>query len=390
MNVSFLTLAQLGSFVFSVAAVVTLWAYWTQKQSVLKGSLLTLSLLGPVTLLFCWIAQDSFFDNGPVLYWARLMSGDVSSLWGLGSLGLIAGSGLALGALSLQDCTKGLWVGAVVLALTWFILLLHPTPHYVPIPAWLDKLVWLGVLAGGGAVCVFIHLKLKDLLKPFQGLATIAAGIVPLLALLNIAAYVSVSSPLDLASKTPANRIKAPGCLSCHSMNGEGYPDPGGGLESAGGRTPDTILAFLKEPTPEKAIELGIRQNPTGEMANLQLTPQDAELIKDALVELFKIEAPSSLAVEWEQVEPILTEKTCLACHSLGEEGAPGGGIGGPFKKASEFEMETLIAWLQEPSMDKAKELGIREQPIGAMASFALDEERAKLVASWLKSLGGE
>ena len=173
-------------------------------------------------------------------------------------------------------------------------------------------------------------------------------------------------------------------------MGEVGYPEPGGGLESVASRKEDSVRAFLADPSAENAQKLGIRENPTGEMAGVRLTSEQVDAITEALKSLFDIQPPSTLGPGWDHIEPILTEKTCMACHTLKGEGAPQGGIGGPIEAAAKRNREILIEWLQDPSFDKATSLKIRETPLGAMMSFPLPEEQAKQVADWILSLESE
>lgn len=382
----FVWIALSGAILFSMAGLFTLWALWSRKESLRNAGLMALTLVGPVSLGVCWKAQIGLIETDAV-FWGRLMSGDVSKLWGIGSLGLIAGTGLALGALALQERAKGIVIGALAFALSWIVLYLHPTPHYVPMPAWQDKLVWFALLVGGAAVCLVIYAKFQSHFKFLQTPAAMIAGVVPLLALGYSDALFLVQKPLNLSQLEPTEQIRQMGCLSCHTMNGAGYPHPGGGLESVASRTEEAIRSFLADPSGENARKLGIRANPTGEMGGVHLSEADVNALTEALKSLFAIKPPAIQSAGLEQVQPILTEKTCLACHSLKGEGAAQGGIGGPLEAASKLEESVLIEWLKKPSAENAATLKIRETPTGAMEVFALPEEQAKVVASWLKTL---
>lgn len=380
-------IALFGAILFTLSALFSLWAHFKRKETLRNPGLYAVTLLGPITLGICWKAQSQMMLDNAVV-WGRLMAGDVAGIWRIGSLGLIAGTGLALGALSLIDRAKGIFPGAIALALLWIVLFLHPTPHYVPIPAWLDKLVWFGALVGGAAVCLVIYLKFQSHLAIFKTPMILMAGVFPLLAAGYPVALISVSSPVDLASLVPEAQIEAIGCLACHSMNGIGYPVPGEGLESVASRKEDTIKAFLAEPTAENAKTFGIRANPTGLMVGVHLSDAEVNTLTEALKSLFALQPPSKLGPGWERVETVLAEKTCLACHSLKDEGAPQGGIGGALENSSKLPKEVLVEWLLKPSAENAVKLKIRETAMGAMESFALPQEQADEVAAWLKSLG--
>jgi cytochrome c5 len=276
---------------------------------------------------------------------------------------------------------------AVAFALVWIVTYLHPTPHYVPLPPWTDKLVWFAILVGGATTCVFLHLKLQPYLSFLQFPVTLAAGMVSFLSLATVVAYYLIDHPVPLAKLEPAERIKNMGCLSCHSMGGVGYPIPGDGLESVASRSEYVVLAFLMNPDAEHAKQYGIREIPTGEMASIHLTQEEAKLLTEALTQLFEVKPPSKLGPGWDHIEPILTEKTCLACHTLHGEGAPDGGIGGPLEESTKHELNVLVQWLNEPTAENAVKLNIREVATGAMTTFALNEEEANEVAKWLKSL---
>jgi len=385
-------IALAGAILFSVSGALVLWAHWSGKKSVRQGALVLLPLLGPITLGAMWAAQVHFRTND-TLFWARLMSGDVSTLWALGSLGLIAGSGLALGALSLQDKARGIFLGAVAFALSWYVVYLHPTPHYVPIPPGIDReladnLAWFVLMIGGAVFCVLVYLKLQPYLKVFEVPVILAAGALPLLGILIPVSCFLAERPVNLAALDARARIESLGCLSCHTIGGVGFPHPGEGLESVASRKEDTLHAFLLDPSAGSAKRLGIRDTPLGEMAGLRLSEEQVTLVMEALKSLFPVQPPSQLGPGWERVETVLTEKTCLACHTLKGQGAPDGGIGGPLENAAHFSEATLVEWLKEPSAAKALELKIRESPMGAMTTFALPEDLAKEVAAWLKTLG--
>ncbi|MBN2328935.1 MAG: c-type cytochrome [Candidatus Omnitrophica bacterium] len=384
-----LWIALFGAILFTCSGLLTIWAHFKKKDLLRNMGLYAVTLLGPITLGVCWKAQMQLMEADGVI-WARLMSGDASIVWAIGSVGLIAGAGLALGALSLLERAKGIYVGALAFALLWVVIFLHPTPHYVPMPAWLDKLIWFALLVGGAAFCLTIYMKYRSYLKLFQLPVIIAAGLFPILALAYPAALVQVSRPLDLSQLPPDQQIKQMGCLSCHSMKGEGYPIPGEGLESVASRKEDVVRAFLADPSAENALKFGIRTNPTGDMAGVRLRDSEVDILTEALKSLFEVQPPSKLGPGWDHVEAILVEKTCLACHTYAGEGAPQGGIGGPLENASAFQEETLVEWLKKPSAENAVALKIRETPMGAMEIFALPEEQAKEAAAWLKSLAQE
>ncbi|MBZ0254599.1 cytochrome c, partial [bacterium] len=152
-------------------------------------------------------------------------------------------------------------------------------------------------------------------------------------------------------------------------------------------RTEDVVLAFMSNPNAANAKELGIRENPTGQLAGVVLSAKEVALITEAMTTLFEIKPPAGLGSEFERVEVLLTEKTCMACHTLAGEGAPDGGIGGPLESAADMDLEILTAWLIEPTFENATKFKLRDFVTGAMASFALPEEDAKLMAQWIKTL---
>lgn len=388
MQNSLLWLVQLGLVLFVLGGALAIGGMFGKRDGLRQIGLIMMAVIGPVTLYLCWRVQ-LYFRVEDAVYWSRLMAGQESLAWGIGSLGLIAGSGFAVGALAFGERTKAVYIGAILLAVSWYIVYLHPTPHYVPMPPWADKLVWFVLLAGGAGVCVFVYKKYQEKLKLFAKPFVIAAAILALLATSMMAAHDLAKEPIDLVNLEPAERITAMGCLSCHQMGEEGREDPGGNLASVASRTEDVVIAFMKNPDGETAKELNIRENPTGEMAGVKLTPSEVDSISEALFALFEVKPPSTLGPGNEDIEAILMDEkyTCLACHTINGEGAPDGGLGGPLEQSSKHSLETLVEWLQAPTVENATKLKIRETPMGAMTPFALPEEDAKKVANWLKKL---
>jgi hypothetical protein len=391
MRDALLWLVQALLIIQAISGVVAIWSHWKKNHKLERWVLTLLTIAGPATLALCWQTQLLFRDQ-EAIFWGRLMAGNEAWIFRLGSLGLIASSGLALGALSLSKHAfkRPLITGAVFVALSWYILYLHPTPHYVPVPSWIDKLTWFVVLVGGACFCILIYARLRDYLQLLCTPVTIVSGLVSVMSVLSIYSFYEAKQPVDLEPLQPRDRLLALGCFSCHSMGDYGYPDPGGGLESVASRTEDVVLAFMAEPTAEKAQELGIRENPSGLMAGVQLSEEEAKLTTEALKSLFEIQPPSMLGPGTEQVEAILMDPahTCLACHSIRGEGAPNGGVGGPLEESHRLGKDALVKWLQEPSYLNALELKIREEPQGAMTPFTLDEQEAEIIADWLMSLG--
>ena len=375
----------LFSVLFLLSGITTLYAQWMHETRLRRMGLYALVGLGPATLGLCWVAQMQLMHHQTLL-WARLMAGDTSDLWSLGSVGLIIGAGLALGALSLQRRVPGLGPGAVVFALIWIVVYLHPKPHDVPLPDWLDRLIWLLLLAGGAGLCLLIHTRYQHRLERFKSWVVHGAGIVSLLATAYPMSLVHAAGSLDLSSLDAQARVRAPGCLACHSLNGEGYPDPGGPLESAASRKEDTIRAFLAAPTAENAQRFGLRDHPTGRMAGVHLNATQVDQLTKALQSLITLQPPSQLGPGWARAEQILNEKHCLACHTVNHRGAPQG-IGGPLEHAADHSEVTLVTWLENPTAETAKRLNLRQNPTGAMATLALPEPQAQEMARWLKSL---
>ncbi len=381
-----LWVVQVFTILFLMGGLASLIGLARQNDRWRLTGLWLMTITGPIGMAVCWQMQ-LMFRAEDAIFWSRLMAGDLKQLLSYGSLGVIAGSGLALGGLSLNKRSFPVFSGAVFFASLWYIIYLHPTPHYVPMEPWQDKLVWFVLVVGGSIVSVFTFLRLKDYLQFVQFPLSGLAGLVSILSVLLITGYDMAQRPLPLENLGAEARIKDMGCLSCHTMDGIGFPEPGGGLESVASRTQDVVLAFMKQPDAATAKELGIRDNPTGEMAGVTLTNEEAVLLTEAMAELFEVQAPSDLGAGFERVEVLLEEKTCMACHTLNGEGAPDGGIGGPLEKAAPMELDTLTNWLIEPTLEKAIEYEISDFPTGAMASFALEPEDAKLMAEWIRTL---
>jgi len=384
-----LRLVEIGVGLFALSGLTAFAGYCLKKKSWQETGLRLLPIIGPITLAVCWFALNQYRVE-ETLFWSRLMAGDAARWFSLGSLGLIAGSGLALGTLALGERKGDVLGGAFFVACLWIFLYLHPTPHYVPMPEWADKTIWFGLLVGGAITSVVVYHAIRPFLRWVTPPLLCGVTLLALLSLLSLAAHLQAGKPLILSRLEAKSRIQAAGCLACHTQGGEGRSLPGGGLESVASRAEDVVKAFLQKPDAESARKFGIRDQPTGEMAGLHLTEEQVASLVDAMKILFTIKPPTLLGPGFEKVEAVLTEKTCLACHTLKDLGAPGGGIGGPLEQTAKFSEDILKEWLLDPSAEKAKKLGIREQPMGAMASFRLTEENATLTAKWLKSLPTE
>lgn len=61
-------------------------------------------------------------------------------------------------------------------------------------------------------------------------------------------------------------RIEARGCTACHLIGELGRDGLGGDLRRAGGRSRETLLAFLQDPSRENARRLKLSENPSGAM----------------------------------------------------------------------------------------------------------------------------
>ncbi|MBZ0256278.1 hypothetical protein K8I31_09460, partial [bacterium] len=86
-----------------------------------NAGLWLMTLAGPLSMAVCWKMQLLFRAEDAV-FWSRLMAGDLSSFFSYGSLGVIAGSGLALGGLSLSKRALPLFSGAVFFGCMWYII----------------------------------------------------------------------------------------------------------------------------------------------------------------------------------------------------------------------------------------------------------------------------
>ncbi|MFW6169759.1 MAG: c-type cytochrome [Planctomycetota bacterium] len=378
---------QLGVIVFVFSGLVAVFARLKKRDTLHQVGLAVMAVIGPCTLFLCYQVQETFRAEDAV-FWSRLMAGDVSRIWAIGSLGIIVGSGLAVGALALTRNAIALFAGAVFFACSWYVLYLHPTPHYVPLPPWLDKLIWFATIVGGAAACIVVFYKLKDILKRFLTPLTLLAGLFGLLSAPMLYSQWAAQTSVDLSKLEPKERIVMLGCLSCHVMDGVGHEEPGGAIEAVAARNESTVRAFLAQPDKETAERLGIRRPASGEMAGVKLTPEQVELLTDALMSLFDVKPPSDLGPGAESVEAIISENRCLDCHAVRGEGQPGGGIGGDLSAAAARSEDVLVQWLIEPTRENAEKLGIRDEPMGAMVDFALEEDDARAVARWLKTLG--
>ena len=110
-----LLIVQFGIILFIVSGIAAIVGRLSKKESLHQIGLMLMVISGPATLFVCWEAQEAFRASNAV-FWGRLMAGDVSKIWGIGSLGIIAGSGFAIGALSLNRKGLPLFLGAFFFA----------------------------------------------------------------------------------------------------------------------------------------------------------------------------------------------------------------------------------------------------------------------------------
>ena len=381
-----LWLINVGVILYSLIGFTAILGAAVSRDGWRRCALAALTILGPVLMGLYWWMQNLFHVE-ETLFWSRLMAGDSAGLLRIASVSLIVGSALAMGALSLGNRIIELLFGAVCVSLMWIVIYLHPTPHYVPFPPEVDKAIWFCLLVGGAAASVAVYLFFRPRLERLKIPATIVAGVMAMPALVLILAHGQAAQPLELADVPKMQRIQSLGCLACHTIGKEGQSQPGGGLESVASRNEDVVLAFLEEPTAEKARQLKIKTNPTGKMAGVHFSTEEARLVLESLKMMFKVKPPTQFGPGNEAIEAIVTQYNCLACHSYKGEGAPDGGLGGAFENAGEFSYETLVEWLKAPSVDNAVRLKIREVPMGAMEAFPLSPEQAEIMARWFKTL---
>lgn len=388
---NFLFINEITLLLFAVFGFILIIGVVTKKDKWIKTGTVGLAISGPLSLAFCWVTLDEVRDNNTII-WSRLMAGDSSFPFSMGTLALIVAIGAAVFCLTLimnPDGKKGaLYLAFLFFAGIWFIRLAHPTPYYVPMPDWLDKLVWLLIILGEIGLCIILikFVKalpsfLKKILMVFTGFIAIAMPF----PLISYSHYKS-NSIIDFQPLSAEKRIKIPGCLACHTAKGKGHKFPGGGLESIQSKTRETIFAFLKEPTRAKAKELKIRDNPTGEMAGVHLSESDARLLTSALFEYLGV-SPTLPPIDGNAVKSIIEKNKCLSCHSLAGHGAPKGGIGGPFERAAKlYTEESLRAWLENPSSDNAIKLGISKEPYGIMSNIKLSKEEIVTIVRFIIS----
>lgn len=387
MKETLLWLAQAGIMIHLTCAFASLGGLVRRQETVQRLGLLLAAMAGPVTMALCWQAQVLYREEDTV-FWGRLMAGDMAQTFRLGSLGIIAGSGLALGALSIGvKNSVFVYPAAIFYASLWYIIYLHPVPHYVPVTPFVDKLIWFVLIVGGSIASLGVFHLMQRFMRWAETPLVVGSVIVTCLSVATVMAQDIATRPINLEPLSPYQRIKDMGCLSCHTIDGIGYADPGGGLESVASRTEDVVLAFMRNPDKETAEELGIRQPATGEMAGVQLTEEEVVLLTEAMVELFDVAPPPVEGPDAEVVQTILENSSCMACHSAAGQGPPDGGLGGAMELGQKYERDVLVRWLMEPTVEVAIELGISEEPMGAMESFALPQDEAEIIADWIYSL---
>ncbi len=346
----------------------------------------------PAYLTICWFGMLDARANDAVI-WGRLMSGRPSALFGVSSAALIASTAIALvawswdGVFSKKSKNRHL-IAAIGPAVVWWVIWQHPVPHYVPMEEWMDDTVWalifIAVIVGTALAPKFLPSITN--LAPFafwgSALLVLVLGIP-----LAVFAHWQAGLKIDLREVPPVERFSAMGCLSCHSLNGEGYAEPGKELEGGCSRSRGALVDFLSKPTKKMAEELGIRSPATGEMAGVRLTEDEVEFLADAMNEI----CPEPLKIEMPQtVQAAFTRLACVACHTLQGEGAHNGGSGGPLDESGLRGADVLHAWFKEPTADNAKKLGIRETATGQMAFMLLTDEERDAVVNYLIELSGQ
>lgn len=350
--------------------------------------LVSIPALAIMLLISYWYAQTGYRTEDTV-FWGRMMSGDGAQLLSIACLGILCSSVSALLAMSLGNKLLDVLTGSVCIMAVWLIIYWHPTPHYVPLTETQDNAAWFILLSGLAVTCILIYSRLQKHLERFRPAAAVVAGITAMMPLTLLFAHVRTLTPIDLHPLSATERIQVMGCLSCHTMDGHGQEHPGGAIESVASRSEDAVLAFMLEPTAEKAKEFKIRQNPTGEMAGVMLTETDAQLLTEAMKELFAVKPPTMLGPGNEHIEAILIKNNCLACHTVKGEGAPDGGLGKALEQSAHRPVEVIVDWMMNPSAENAVKLHIRTEAeaIGAMDGLALNREDAEAFAHWVKTL---
>ena len=304
------------------------------------------------------------------------MAGDGGLLVGMGSLLGIVAMYLVMAAFCWDAREEGavpwkrLAVASIGPLLLWLVILKHPKPHYVPMAyEWQDDLAWVVALLAGLAAIGFA----PKLIRTLPRYATRTFGVGCALALAGIltafSAQMVASRPVDLEPLGARERLRAMGCLACHSMDGAGYPNPGGPLAGGCAWPRAELEAFLSEPV--------------GGMAGVRLSDEQVQHLLDALSEI----CPEPLSTDIpmpEIVQAVFEEHVCLACHTVMGEGED---ESNPLDGVAARGRETLDAWMKAPTEENAKKLGIRDEPSGAMDSIELTDEQREALVDYLMSV---
>jgi uncharacterized membrane protein YvlD (DUF360 family) len=380
--------------VWFCAASVVARRFRTRGGPISLGSWIIIAGI-PLTFVVCWFGLDEASDHHAI-YWGRLMGGPAGEVYAPAVGSCIVGTCMVLVGWCWDGFRQNAWKYRFIPALVapvviWIVIYVHPTPHYVPMKDWQDKVVWALIFSAVIVIAALVPRFISPLTRLTLPLFWLGCFLVMITGIpCVLASHVWADANVDLKPLAPRERIHSMGCLACHTVaEGSGAtlgrPEPGGPLEAACRHQRSKLLEFLRDPRKVTAERLDIRRPASNAMAGVHLTEPQAELLIDAISAICPKPLTNDIPMP-ETVKNAFEEWSCLTCHSLAGRGATQG-VGGPLDKAGALGAKVLEDWLRNPTARNAELLGIRKKGSNQMSAIILSDEQRHAVIEYLISL---